>query len=182
MLPRPAGGEEALSVPVAPMADGAEEEDLYAVEDPLRPLADGGPAEGEATPVTPLQVVEGRDYCSTGFSAGGSEQCRFVWRARRVSAAPPPRQFAVPQFLLSDDGYWDWWAANGGREGAVTARPLVHVCTESPCGVTEGGLAGIKFCVAVTPSGRRGRRPVGRVPHRPQHGSQCLCTPQPINT
>ena len=114
-------------------------EDLFAAEDLYGPLADEEPGagEGEAVAIAPLQVAAGRCYCSTGYTAGGLEQCRFAWRAVRVTAAEPPERFVRAQFLFSDDGYWDWWSSNEGRAGAVTARPLIHVCTERPCPVVD---------------------------------------------
>ncbi|CAK0795636.1 unnamed protein product, partial [Prorocentrum cordatum] len=89
-------------------------------------------------PIDPLAVAQGECYCSTGNTAGGLEQCRFAWRALRVSSAVPPRRFAKAEFLVRDGGYWDWWASQPGQPSTVTKRPLIHVCSGNPCSVVEG--------------------------------------------
>ncbi|CAK0901953.1 unnamed protein product [Prorocentrum cordatum] len=89
-------------------------------------------------PIDLLAVAQGECYCSTGSTAGGLEQCRFAWRALRVSSAVPPRRFATAEFLVRDDGYWDWWASQPGQPSAVTERPFIHVCSGNPCSVVEG--------------------------------------------
>ncbi|CAK0895307.1 unnamed protein product, partial [Prorocentrum cordatum] len=113
--------------------DGGDE-DLWGALEAVVPAPEvDGPV-----PIDPLAVAQGECYCSTGSAAGGLEQCRFAWRALRVSSAVPPRRFAKAEFFVRDDGYWDWWASQPGQPSAVTERPLIHVCSGNPCSVVEG--------------------------------------------
>ncbi|CAK0814337.1 unnamed protein product, partial [Prorocentrum cordatum] len=113
--------------------DGGDE-DLWEAPEAVVPA----PVEDGPVPIVPLAVAQGKCYCSTGYTAGGLEQCRFAWRALRVTSAEPPQRFVKAEFLFSDDGYWDWWASHPGQPSAVTERPLIHVCSENPCSVVEG--------------------------------------------
>ncbi|CAK0805394.1 unnamed protein product, partial [Prorocentrum cordatum] len=113
--------------------DGGDE-DLWEAPEAVVPA----PVEDGPVPIVPLAVGQGRCYCSTGYTAGGLEQCRFAWRALRVSSAEPPLRFVKAEFLFSDDGYWDWWASHPGQPSAMTARPFIRVCSENPCSVLEG--------------------------------------------
>ncbi|CAK0822222.1 unnamed protein product, partial [Prorocentrum cordatum] len=96
------------------------------------------PVEDGPVPIVPLAVAQGKCYCSTGYTAGGLERCRFAGRALRVSSAEPPLRFAKAEFLFSGDGHWDWVASHPGQPSAVTERPLIHVFSENPCSVVEG--------------------------------------------
>ncbi|CAK0898088.1 unnamed protein product, partial [Prorocentrum cordatum] len=113
--------------------DGGDE-DLWEAPEAVVPA----PVKDGPVPIVPLAVAQGRCYCSTGYTAGGLEQCRFAWRALRVSSAEPPSRFVKAEFLFSDDGYWDWWASHPGQPNAMTVRPLIHACSENPCSVLEG--------------------------------------------
>ncbi|CAK0815284.1 unnamed protein product, partial [Prorocentrum cordatum] len=113
--------------------DGGDE-DLWEAPEAVVPA----PLEDGPVPIVPLAVAQGKCYCSTGYTAGGLEQCLFGWRALRVSSAELPLRFVTAEFLFSDDGYWDWWASHPGQLSAVTERPLIYVCSESPCSVVEG--------------------------------------------
>ncbi|CAK0902497.1 unnamed protein product, partial [Prorocentrum cordatum] len=113
--------------------DGGDEDLLEALEAVAPAPEVDGPV-----PIDPLAVAQGERYGSTGSTAGGPEQCRFAWRALRVSSAVPPLRFAKVEFLVRDDGYWDWWASQPGQPSAVTERPLIHVCSGNPSSVVEG--------------------------------------------
>ncbi|CAK0846241.1 unnamed protein product [Prorocentrum cordatum] len=115
---------------------GDQDEELDGSAQLYTPSGDELDEEGGGLPPVPaedLRLVEGQVYSSTGYDAQGDVQCRFTWVALRLSVGV--ETYARPRFLFSSDPYWDWWALNPGERGAVTARPLVHVCQTQPCQV-----------------------------------------------
>ncbi|CAK0822340.1 unnamed protein product [Prorocentrum cordatum] len=116
--------------------DGGDE-DLWEAPEAVVPA----PVEDGPVPIVPLAVAQGRCYCSTGYTAGGLEQCRFAWRALRVSSAEPPLRFVKAEFLFSDDGYWDWWASHPGQPSAMTGpgtcTELIHVSDGAELGLGD---------------------------------------------
>ncbi|CAK0906331.1 unnamed protein product, partial [Prorocentrum cordatum] len=101
--------------------DGGDE-DLWEAPEAVVPA----PVEDGPVPIVPLAVAQGKCYCSTGYAAGGLEQCRFAWRALRVSSAEPPLRLRA-LFVESKEANPEaaWPAARLGPlvAAAAPARP-----------------------------------------------------------
>ncbi|CAK0855217.1 unnamed protein product, partial [Prorocentrum cordatum] len=94
---------------------------------------------GRQLPVEDVELValvDGKLYGSVGYSNALEVQCQLVWLCQRHSRCG---RLARVRLLWSDDSYWDWWSQCAGERGAISLRPLLHIC-EGPAPLYEAEL------------------------------------------